>query len=77
MKSSVESEWRRDSIAAGMDGHVKTVALGWKCECGSQIGPDATMMKCYGCQGLRDGKLDPPREQARQNTLTKNTCSWT
>lgn len=78
MKNSVEAEFRRRTfIRAEMDGNVKTVAMGWACECGDEIGPDATLMKCIGCQGMLVGKLDLREAMARENALTKNALAWT
>ena len=78
MMNSVEAEFRRRTfIGEGMDGEVKTVVLGWACECGGEIGPDATLMICIGCQGMVVGKLDPQEKVARENAMTKTALAWT
>lgn len=78
MKNTVEAEFRRRTfIGEGMDGDVKTVKMGWACDCGGEIGPDATLMMCIGCQGMIVGKLNPHEEVARQNALTKTALAWT
>lgn len=78
MKNSVEAEFRRRTfIGEGMDGDVKTVRMGWNCECGEEIGPNATLMKCIGCQGLHVGKIDPLEAMARAHSLTRTALAWT
>lgn len=79
MKNEVEAEYRRRTIVElGMDGKAETVAMmGWACECGREIGPDATLLKCVGCQGMLVGKLDPGEAAAREQALTKNALAWT
>ena len=78
MKNEVEAEYRRRMIiGARMDGDVKTVMTGWACSCGREIGPDANLLKCVGCEGKLDGKLDPGEAAARERALTKNALAWT
>ena len=78
MKNEVEAEYRRRTfVGAGMDGDVETVSMGWACECGREIGPDANLLKCVGCEGLLVGKLDPGEAAAREQALTKNALAWT
>ncbi len=78
MKNGVEGEFRRRTIIGeGMDGNVKTVIMGWLCSCGGEIGPDATLLKCIGCDGLRVGKLDPQETAVREMVLTKTALAWT
>lgn len=78
MRNSVEAEFRRRTIiGAGTDRGVETVWMGWMCECGREIGPDATLMTCIGCDGIRVEKLDPGEIMAREKALTKNAFAWT
>ncbi len=78
MKNSVEAEFRRRLIIGEeKDGHVETVVISWSCECGEEIEPDATLMRCIGCQGMTVGKLDPQEVVARENALAKTAFTWT
>lgn len=78
MKDSVEAEFRRRTfIGEGMDGDVKTVVMGWACQCGREIGPNATLMKCVGCQGMLFGRPDPQKESAREKASMKTALAWT
>lgn len=77
MKNSVEAEFRRRTIiGSGIHGGIETVTTGWACDCGREIGPDATMMVCIGCDGIRFDKLDPGEITAREKALTKNALAW-
>lgn len=78
MKDGVEAESRRRTfVGEGKDGQVKTVWMGWKCACGGEIGPDATLLKCVGCQGMIVGRLDPQLAIARDTALTNTALAWT
>ena len=78
MKNSVEAEYRRRTfIEAGMVRGVETVTMGWSCDCGREIAPDANLLKCIGCEGMLVGKLDPGEAAARERALTKNALAWT
>ncbi|KAF6219386.1 hypothetical protein HO133_005212 [Letharia lupina] len=78
MKNCVEAEFRRRTfIGKGMDGDVETVVIGWACECGGEIGPNATLVKCIGCQGLGVGKIDSLVAIARESALMKTALAWT
>ena len=77
-RNSVEAGFRRRSLLGeGMDGNVKTVMTGWVCECGKEIGPGVTLMKCIGCRGMRVGKVDPREAAAREKSLRKTALAWT
>ena len=74
----MEAEFRRRTIVReGMDRDVKTAFLGWACPCGQDIGPDATLLRCTGCQGLRVGRLDAQEAAPRENALRKAAMAWT
>ena len=78
MRSSVEAAFRRRTfVGKRVDGDVKTVMMGWACECGGEIGPNATLIKCVGCQGMVIGKVVPQEESSRETTLMKNALAWT
>lgn len=78
MRNGVEAEFRRRRfMGKGVNGKIKTVIMGWTCECGREVGPDATLVKCIGCQGIRLGKLDPPEQAARERAMMKNAFAWT
>lgn len=77
MKNSVEAELRRTFVGEGMDGDVKTVAMGYACQCGEEIGPNTTLLKCVGCQGLQVGKMDPLEAMTRERAMRKAALAWT
>ena len=78
MKNDVEAEFRkRTLVGVGMDRGVKIVTMGWACQCGRDIGPDATLRKCYGCQGMRVGEVERQEVAAREETLRKTALAWT
>lgn len=78
MKNIVEAEFRRRIfVGEGTDGDVKTVFMGWACECGGQIGPNATMIKCIGCQGMAVGKLNARGTFSREMAWTNTALAWT
>ena len=76
LRNSVEAEVRRRTLIGEtiMDGEDETAFTGWACECGEEIlWPDATFMKCVGCDGIRFGRLDP-RETFIQEELMRKTA---
>lgn len=78
MRDRVEAESRRRSfVGEGKDGQDKTVILGHVCECGGEIGPNTTLLKCVGCQGMIVGRLDPQLAIAREIALTNTALAWT
>ena len=79
MKHDVEAAVRRRTyVGEGpTEEDVETVLMGWECECGRQIGPNSTLMRCIGCQGILVGELDSQRYVARESALTKTTFAWT
>ena len=75
---SIESQFIRSSAEhEGTVEDVGTVMTGWACECGREIGPDAALMKCLGCQGILIGKLDPREAAAREKCFRKTALAWT
>lgn len=78
MRNAVEAEVRRRTFV-GKDrvGDVRTVIMGWVCECGREIGPETTLMKCIGCEGMRIGKIDPRLMAAKEQAMTKKALAWT
>ena len=74
-----EAEFRRRTLIEEglMDGDDRTVTTGWACECGKEVGPDPTLMKCIGCDGMRVGRLDPRETAAREERLRKTALAWT
>ena len=77
MRNSVEAGFRRRTfVGEGMLGDVKTVVMGWACECGGEVGDDAVLIKCVGCQGMVVGKLDAQEQIARETTLMKAALAW-
>ena len=78
MRNGVEAELRRRTLVGmRMEKGVKTVTIGWACECGREIGPDATLSKCIGCRGIRGGGVEPQEAAAREVTLRKTALAWT
>ena len=75
----VEAEARMRTLVGEpmMDGDVQTILTGWACECGEDLGPTATVMKCVGCQGLKVGQPDPAEVAAREEKLRKKALAWT
>ena len=78
MKDNVEAAFRRRTLVGkGMVGDVKTVVTGWACECGKEVEPSTTLMKCIGCEGVDIGKIDSRGKIAREIALAKTTLAWT
>ena len=77
-KNRVEAECKRRTIVrGGMDGDDPTVELGWACDCGRTIGPNATLLRCAGCQGLKYGRFDQQEAVSREENLRKAALAWT
>lgn len=78
-KSKLKAEAMRvpagmvDESGVAVQGNVimeaSFLALKWVCECGRDIEPDASVMKCAGCGGLEDGAWDA-------NTATKKAAEF-
>ena len=77
--NGAEAEYRRRTLIGEgmMDGDDRTVTTGWACECGEEVGPGPTLMKCIGCQGMRVGKVDPQETAAREEKLRNTALAWT
>ena len=77
--NGAEAENRRRTLIGKrmMDGDDRTVTTGWACECGEEVGPGPTLMKCIGCQGMRVGKVDPQETTAREERLRNTALAWT
>lgn len=78
MKNRVEAEFRRRTfVGVGMDGDVKTVVMGWLCECGGEIGPNCRLMKCVACQGMIVKQYDPQMAIAQDTAFLNAALAWT
>ena len=76
-KNMVEAEFRRRAIdRSGMDRVVETAYTGWACECGQDIEPAATLLRCTGCRGLQLGILEPQEMATREEALKKTALAW-
>ena len=79
-KNEAEGEARQRTLIekALIDGgEVSTVTAGWACQCGEEIGPGPTLMKCVGCDGMTVGKVKPKETAAREERLRETTLAWT
>ena len=79
-KNDAEAEARRRTLIekALIDGgEVSTVTTGWACECGEEVGPGPTLMKCVGCDGMTVGKVEPKETAAREERLRGTALAWT
>ena len=76
-EAEAESRWRILVEEGMVDGDNRIGVTGWACECGEEVGPATTLMKCVGCQGMRVGKVDPREIVAREDKLRETALAWT
>ncbi|KAM0794453.1 hypothetical protein BDR22DRAFT_693550 [Usnea florida] len=78
VKNSVEADFRRRIVPAdGKNGEVETVTFDYACQCGKAVEPDATVLTCVGCGGVRFGTLDGRGILEHVEVLRKTALAWT
>ena len=78
VKNSVEADSRRSIFPAdGKDGQVESVTFDFACRCGRAVEPDATVLTCVGCGGVRFGTLDRKGIRDHEEVLRRTALAWT
>ena len=78
VKNSAEADFRRRIFPAdGKDGEVETVTFDYACQCGRTVEPDATVLTCVGCGGVRFGQLDRQGILDKEEVLRRTALAWT